>query len=447
MPDLRSFMKDLEKVEDIVHIKEKLSVKYEIPAILKAFDNGKVVYFEKVDGFTSKMVGGICGTRERIYRALQIGPDEFCEKLQYALTHAERTVKIDDGPVKEVIEKPKLGEISILTHYERDAGPYITSAAVYTQVPEENAENVSVHRLQVLDSNHFAIRIVPRHLYRLCQMARENGHKTLDVSISLGLHPATLLAASSPAPFGVCEFDVANELMKGELRLVKCEHVDAYAPADAELVFEGRILLDKEVLEGPFTDLTSTYDIQRKQPVVEVLGIMRREDYIYQALLPAGSEHRLLMGMPQEARIWAYARNVVPVVKAINMTLGGCGWLHCVISVEKLRDGDGKNILMAVFSANPSIKHAIVVDSDIDACNMEEVEWAIATRFRGDRGLLIVPNTRVSSLDPTADQELELGCKVGIDATRPFSKPKEKFEAAKIPHNKTVDKVLERNSI
>ncbi|MFH0897638.1 MAG: UbiD family decarboxylase [Candidatus Bathyarchaeota archaeon] len=447
MPDLRSFLKDLEKAEDIVNIKEGLSVKYEMSAILKAFDNSKAVYFENVDGFPSKVVGGICGTRERIFRALRIGQDEFCERLQSAITHAKKTVKVADGPIKEVVEKPKLEEIPILTYYEKDPGPYVTSAAVYAQVKDKDVENVSIHRLQVLDSNHLAIRIVPRHLYRLCQIARENGRKTLDVSISVGLHPVVLLAASSPAPFGVNEFDVANELMKGELRLVKCEHVDAYAPADAELVFEGRILLDKEVLEGPFTDITSTYDIQRKQPVIEVIGIMRRKDYIYQALLPGGSEHRLLMGMPQEVRIWEYAKNIVPVVKAINMTLGGCGWLHCVVSIEKLRDGDGKNVLMAVFSANPSIKHAIVVDSDIDAYNMDEVEWAIATRFRGDRGLLIVPNTRVSSLDPTADQELELGCKVGVDATRPFSKPKEKFETATIPRSKAVDKVLAKYSI
>lgn len=148
------------------------------------------------------------------------------------------------------------------------------------------------------------------------------------------------------------------------------------------------------------------------------------------------------MGMPQEVRVWEYVRNVLPTAKSVNMTLGGCGWLHCVVSVEKFRDGDAKNVLMSIFAANPSIKHAVVVDSDIDVYNMEEVEWAIATRFRGDRGLLLVSNVRVSSLDPVADQELELGCKMGIDATRPFSKPKEKFELAKIPQTPAVTRLL-----
>jgi len=444
MGDIRNFIKKLEETEDIIQIKEEFSVKYEIPAVLKAFDKDKAVLFKKVLGFSTQIVGGICGTRERVCKALSIDQKFFYERFKDSLTHPRKTDKVSDGAVREVEEKPRLSDIPILTHYERDAGPYITSAIIYAQFPEEGVENASIHRLQVLDNNHLAIRIVPRHLYRLCQMALEEGEKTLDVSISIGLHPAIHLAASAPAPFNVNEFDVANSLMNGRLRLVKCKNVEAYAPADAELVLEGKILLEDKVLEGPFTDITSTYDIQRRQPVIEVVGIMRRENYIYQSLLPAGSEHRLLMGMPQEVRIWEYVRNIVPKVKSINMTLGGCGWLHCVVSIEKLRDGDGKNVLMAVFSANPSIKHVVVVDSDIDVYNMEEVEWAIATRFRGDRGLLIVQNTRVSSLDPTADQELELGCKVGVDATKPFSKPKEKFEIAKIPRSDKVEKVLQR---
>ncbi|MCJ7609705.1 UbiD family decarboxylase, partial [Candidatus Bathyarchaeota archaeon] len=86
----------------------------------------------------------------------------------------------------------------------------------------------------------------------------------------------------------------------------------------------------------------------------------------------------------------------------------------------------------------------VVVDSDIDVYDMNQVEWAISTRFRGDRGLLVVPNVRVSSLDPTADQDLELGCKTGIDATRPFSKPREKFEPARIPQSMAVASLLER---
>ena len=174
---------------------------------------------------------------------------------------------------------------------------------------------------------------------------------------------------------------------------------------------------------------------------VEAVGVMHREGYLYQALLPAGSEHRLLMGMPKEALIWEHVRRVVPEVRGVNLTVGGCGWLHCVVSVRKVRDGDGKNVLMAVFSAHPSLKHAVVVDEDVDPFNLQEVEWAIATRFRGDRDLVVVKDATVSTLDPTAGPE-GLGCKVGVDATKPV-KEDEEFLRAEIPVSDRVRKVLE----
>jgi 2,5-furandicarboxylate decarboxylase 1 len=444
MSDLRSFLKELEKTSQLLTVEDELSVKHEIAAVLQAHDGGKAIRFTRVKGYPTPVVGGICGTRQRICQAIHVEETGFHARLQHALRTPEKAQVTSDGPVREVTEKPRLTHIPVLTHYAGDPAPYITSAIIYARSPDGETQNTSVHRLQVLDDDHLAIRIVPRHLYRLCQTAREAGRESLDVSISIGVHPALLLAASSPAPYGTSELDVANALLQGMLKLIQCPHVDAYAPANAELVLEGRILLDKEVVEGPFVDVTSTFDIQRKQHPITIVGGMRRRNYVYQALLPAGTEHILLMGMPQEVRIREYTRNVNPTIKAVNMTLGGRGWLHCVVSFDKFNDGDGKNVLMAIFAANPSIKHAIVVDSDIDAYDMEEVEWALATRFRGDTDLLVIPNVRVSSLDPTSDQERGTGCKVGFDATRPLSKPKGKFEKATIPRSQRVERTLKQ---
>jgi 2,5-furandicarboxylate decarboxylase 1 len=209
-------------------------------------------------------------------------------------------------------------------------------------------------------------------------------------------------------------------------------------------VLEGRISTSKEVVEGPFVDITGTYDVQRKQPVVDVVGVMRRRDYVYEGLLPSGAEHRLLMGLPREALIWESVSKVVPKVCAVNLSVGGSGWLHAVISVEKQVDGDAKNVLLAAFAAHPSLKHAAVVDSDIDVFDPCDVEWAIATRFQASEDLVVVKNVRGSTLDSSADQETGLTTKVGIDATRPFNKPKEKFERAKISADKNVETVVRK---
>jgi UbiD family decarboxylase len=232
--------------------------------------------------------------------------------------------------------------------------------------------------------------------------------------------------------------------MGNGLRVVECEHVNACAPAEAELVLEGRISASKEVVEGPFVDITGTYDVQRRQPVVDVVGVMRRRDFVYEGLLPSGAEHRLLMGLPHEVLIWESVSKVVPKVCAVNLSVGGSGWLHAVISVEKQVDGDGKNILLAAFAAHPSLKHAVVVDSDIDVFDPCDVEWAIATRFQAGEDLVVVKNVRGSTLDSSADQETGLTTKMGVDATRPFTKPKEKFERAKIPAGRNVETAVRR---
>jgi 2,5-furandicarboxylate decarboxylase 1 len=446
MTDLRGFIKDLDQRGELIRIKDELSPNMEISAGLQRFDARKVVLFEKVSGHAHSVVGGVCGTRDRILQGLGVSNEGLYGRLLQALKTPIKCEVVENGSVMEVIEEGDLGKIPILTHFTGDPGPYITSGILYAKSPDGNVENVSFHRILVLDEKKMTIRIVPRHLYRLTQLARKAGLKKMDVSVSIGLHPAVLLAASLPAAFGVCEYDIANNLLGGKLRLIKCAHIDALAPADAELVLECKLHLDQDSTEGPFVDLSGTFDVKRQQPVMELVGVMHRQDYIYQALLPSGSEHMLLMGMPPEVRIWEYCQNVVPTVKGVNMTLGGNGWLHCVVAFDKVREGDPKNMLMAIFAAHPSLKHAIVVDGDINPYNMQEVEWAIATRFKGDEDLLVIPNVRVSSLDPTADQQTELGCKVGVDATRPFSKPKEKFMKAEIKVESRVKTILDKYS-
>jgi 2,5-furandicarboxylate decarboxylase 1 len=431
---LRAYLQQAEEENQVLHVRDKISTHFEISHVARSFDvDGPVLLFENVKEARRKVVVNVCGTRERICMAIGVDRDGLYGRFIEALHSPNKTEVIEDGSVKEVVEKTvDLSALPILTHFEKDAGRYITSAVVHAKSIDGKIENVSVHRLRFLGKNHLAIRLVPRHLYRLWQMAREEG-KDLDVSISIGVHPAVLLAASSSLQFGVCEFDFANALLPNGLRLIECENVNASAPADAELVLEGKISATKEVVEGPFVDVTGVYDLQRKQPVVTVVGFMHRKDYVYHGLLPSSVEHRLLMGVPHEVLIWEAVSKVVPRVCAVNLSVGGSGWLHAVISVEKQLDGDGKNALLAAFAAHPSLKHAVVVDPDIDVFSASDVEWAVATRFQASKDLIVIKNVRGSTLDSSADQNTGMTTKVGVDATRPLSKPKEKFEKARIP--------------
>lgn len=441
---LRRFLEKMEAEKEVLHVKDEVSTRFEIPFIMKKNDDeGPILIFEKIKNYKTKVVTNVCGTRRRICAALNVHENKLYQRLVEAWRSPRKPKIVKDGAVKDVVEEPDLSKIPVLKHFERDAGRYVTSAVIYAKGVDGNVENVSIHRLQVLDKNRLAIRLVPRHLFKLWQTAKEVG-RDLDVSVSIGVHPVLMLAASSPVPFGVNEFGVANSLMDGGLRLVECENVDAYAPAEAELVLEGKISATKEVVEGPFVDVTGTYDVERRQPVVDVVGVMHREDHVYQALLSSGAEHRLLMGLPHEVLIWNSVSKVVSKVNAVNLSIGGCGWLHAVISIEKQLEGDGKNALLASFAAHPSLKHAVVVDSDIDVHNVSEVEWAIATRFQADEDLVIIKNVRGSTLDSSADQETGLTTKVGVDATRPLAKPEDRFERARIPAGRRAEELAHK---
>jgi len=125
------------------------------------------------------------------------------------------------------------------------------------------------------------------------------------------------------------------------------------------------------------------------------------------------------MGMPREPTIFQEVKKACDC-KRVNITPGGCSWLHAVVSISKKGEGDGKRAIEAAFAGHKSLKHVVIVDDDIDVDNPQEVEWAIATRVQADKSLVIKTNEKGSSLDPSADPHTYATAKMGIDATKPL---------------------------
>jgi UbiD family decarboxylase len=316
-----------------------------------------------------------------------------------------------------------LSKLPILTHYKKDGGAYITAGVIIAHDPETGVRNASIHRMMVMDDKHLAVRLVPRHLYTYHQKAEAMG-KDLDICIAIGINPASLLATTTSIPINADELEVANNFLNGKLNLIECDN--GLNVPEAEIILEGKILKDRRTPEGPFVDLTDTYDVIRDEPIIELSTMHIKEDAYYHAIYPAGFEHKLLQGLPQEPRIFNAVQNTAPGVENVVLTEGGCCWLHAAISINKQTQGDGKNVILSALSAHPSLKHVIVVDTDINIFDSEELEYAIATRVKGDEDIIIVPGARGSSLDPAALPD-GTTTKVGIDATKVLSK-KDKFE-------------------
>lgn len=421
MASLRDFLKILEKDGEIKTIKKEVNPYLEAARILKEND-GRTVLFEKVRGTPYKVVGGVCGLRQNFAKAF--GIDAGASLLEYiagAIDDPKEPAKASKGACQEVVEKEvDLGKIPILTHTSRER-PYITSG-VYVSNDPEYGLNLSYHRTARLDKNRMVARICQRDLYKYLQ--RAGGE--MPVAICIGLHPAILLAAAISVPTGQSELSIANRL--NPFRVVKCKTSDLVVPADAEYVLEGRITRERAD-EGPFVDITGTYDIVRKEPVIVIDCVTHRKEPIYHALVSSGSEHKYLMGMPREPIIY---REVNKVCKCTDVVLteGGCRWFDGVVKIEKKNPEDGKNAIEAAFRGHASMKNVVVVDEDIDIHDINEVEWAIATRSQASKDL-VIKREKGSSLDASAEDDRTTS-KVGIDATIPMGKPREKFLKGKI---------------
>jgi len=231
--------------------------------------------------------------------------------------------------------------------------------------------------------------------------------------------------------------EIANSILKGKLTLTKCPYSELNVPSSSEIVMEGRILKDKTHKEW-MVEMLQTYDHKRYQPVFELERLYFRNQPIFHDVLSGFSEHRLLMGMPIESKLNGELKKAFSQTQQVSMTNGGCNWLHAVVQIKKKAETDPKKIIRKIFEIHRSLKQVTVVDEDIDPNSAEAVEYALATRFQADKDLTILKNLRGSSLDPSSDQKNLKTAKMGIDATKSFSKRKEGFEIAKIPEIKKI---------
>ena len=160
-----------------------------------------------------------------------------------------------------------------------------------------------------------------------------------------------------------------------------------------------------------------------------VKAITHRHDAIWHALLPGALEHKLLMGMPREPTIFKKVNQVVSCLD-VNISPGGCSWLHAIVQIDKRAEDDGLKAIHAAFAGHRSCKHVFVVDRDIDIYDPLSVEWAMATRFQADRGMVVLDKEQGSSLDPSAEPGTSLTTKVGFDLTKPLEAKGKVFEKA-----------------
>ncbi len=417
---LKNYLKDITSVL----VKTPVSTKLEISDHLRRH-HGPVI-FSCIKGYSGwRIAGNICFSRKVFSDILSVSADKLLDTLATMINHPRKYNVVDEATFLEnEIDSPDvINHVPLMMYHQKKERYYATATIFLVQNPETGRQNASFHRMMYLGKNRFSIRLVPRDLFNFYKMNQQKGRDT-NVVVACGLHPAVCLAAATSYP-ELNELELANSLLKGGLKCINIHGIDV--PVDSQVVMEGKILADEVDDEGPFVDITGTWDKLRQEPVFEVEKLYFQDDPIWQVILPGCTEHRVLMGMTQEPRILNMVRNSVPSVKDVVLTIGGVGWLHAVVSIRKRHEGEGKNAGIAAFSAHPSFKRVIVVDDDIDVNDSESVEWALATRLRPEDGIILVRGARSSSLDPSSGG-MGVATKWIVDATIPLDRDKRDFE-------------------
>ncbi len=437
---LRAWLRQLQSTNRLAIARPDVSLQFELAAIAKRLDGEQAVLFPRPGGQAMPIIAGLVGQRAWIAEALGVAQSELHATYRNAAEHPVkwREVARAAAPCQQVAHREldirKL--LPIPVHNEHDSAPYITAGLVIARNPITGVQNVSINRIQVNAPQRMATLMLPRHLHAFYRAA-EKRNEALPVAVVIGVDPLTLLASQAIAPIDTDELEIAGALHGEPLEVVKCLTSDVRVPAHAEIVIEGRIPPGVREVEGPFGEFPRYYSPQEQREVIEIDCVTHRTDPLYHTIVPAGMEHLLLGGIPREATILAHLQRSFPNITDVHLAAGGTCRYHLYVQLHKQREGEAKNVIMAAFGAHYDVKHVIVVDTDVDVHDPEQVEWAVATRFQADRDLVVVPNALGSILDPSSNRGVS--AKMGLDATRPLEYPGLLFTKIRIPGEEHVD--------
>ena len=404
----------------------EVSKRLEISGILKEVEPTPVM-FNMIRESEYRVIGNLFCTKDVIASYFGVTPADLIPMLSKAIKERSEPEIITNAPCQEIVETSiDLDKIPILYHCDKDGGNYISSAVVVTRDPDYG-QNLDFHRAMQYSKDKFATRIVKgRHFYKFLE---KNGE--VEVAFCIGNTPNILIAGATSVDIGVDELHIANALEP--IKVVKANSVDLIIPAEAEFVLEGRVYFEERHTEGPFVDLTETYDVIREEPIFEVKRITHRKDAIWQALLPGALEHKILMGMPREPTIFNKVNEAGVKCLDVNISPGGSSWLHAIVQIDKKSEEDGKKAIFGAFAGHSSCKHVFIVDKDIDIYDPLSVEWAMATRFQGDTRMIVKDKEPGSSLDPSAEPGTKMTTKIGFDLTKPLVIKGKNFDIADFP--------------
>ena len=415
---LRGWLAALAGKGDLLKLTSFVQLDYEVAACLAERDSGPAILFENI-GHKLPVVGNLSPTPARMAQSLGTTPGALQAHLLAALEHPLEHQLLLAAPCQElVINRPSLvDELPIPRFFEGEDGPYITAGAIVAKSHATGRSNLSIARLRPLGANRAFVGIAPNHHLAMLARAAQSRGERLDIAVCIGNHPAVLLAACLYLRLGDDELKVAGAMLGEPLQVARCLDSELVVPAGCECVLEGKLDASEPAAEGWVSEFHGMYEAYGPGMVATFSRLTRRRDALFQVIVPGyHREHCLLGGVAIAAGLARAVRASVPSVQQVAVGMGGAGRLHAVVSLRQPQPGDARQAMDAIWSAVSLIKRIVVVDDDIDPWDAEQVEWAMATRMKADRDLLVLPEARTDRSEPLAAEGTV--AKLGIDATR-----------------------------
>ncbi len=436
MQSLRTYLEKLRTFHphQLVTVKEPVDWRYEVTAYVAEMekkDNNPALLFEGIKDHDMPLLINLFGHENRIILALgdtsHIHGDrqDFYKAWNKLISKEVQPVHTSKGSVKDVRIRGgdvDLTSLPIPKFYEQDGGRYVTAGLLAARNPENPEEmNLTYARMHLKGRDRFGVSLHSRgHTWQYFKKSKAAGNP-LDVAIIIGAHPALYLAAAAKI---TNEYHTAGALLGEPVELIKCETVDLPVPSQAEIVMEGRILLDEED-EGPFTEYTGYISGRSTRNLLHISAVTMRKDAIFLAVAPSNSsEHLLLSGLPKQARIHKAINDFIhtPALKDIIWPVWGTHFV-CFISFKKgmeLTPGLAKQLGLLLLGLDHYVKIVAIFPSETSISDVTSALGTIALRCNFKQGIGIETLGKVFSqwLDPSSP-EPGISSKMIIDATGP----------------------------
>lgn len=388
-----------------------------------------ILLFERIQGHAMPILTNLFASKRHLALALDTAPEYVAARFAEAQKNRIQPRTVTSGPIKDVIltgDQADLRALPLVTHCEKDAGPYISSGVTIIRDPASGCLNAGIYRNRYLSPKTLTMNMAP--LYHAAEVAAqaEARKQHVEAAIVIGHHPALGMASQQRGRLGEFELETMGGLLGEPVDVMRGETVDVLVPADAEIVIEGRIRTDRWEDDGSFGDYWLYYAPPKKARVFEVTAITHRRDAVFHDVFNVGPEHLVLFSLGMEGVVLAQLQQLVPQVTAIDVPVSGSGNL-VYVQIRKDMEGLGVNTALAALGAY-RFKCAIVVDEDIDISDDQQVIWAVMTRTQADRSFFVVPGSYISRVDPTGYPPWHAGGKgdrllstrLGVDATKPL---------------------------